>query len=978
MAISPLYIPMMQQVEQLRQIKQQLRSETRQDRLLTAHATARVGKARWDAIAKWRELDDSITKRLYTIGVESNMIRNETDETTVAETVGEIVYLELRPELIKKDLIFGECSKNNRQRRKKDPKKKGSGNEVKQTRVIKGKKSLGKVEQIRMKNTLEKIKNEFNQTMNSSIMSDDIENRVTDFKSRYVEISIIRMILECKRMVNLITESKKNLDYLEKLRDKYKSKFNRDLSDDEMIEYETAARINNEFTDNIYEMIIGFTKILNEFMTYPNISTSCLDDIKQWMDHAKDLVQFDGRYVIVKSPELIFKTIYDRTLKKKTIGLYQSQQDLFEYVQTNVKNKQPFLAVVRTVMGAGKTSTVITLCGWLNDYLKSNPSRNTKILYCCPNVIVIDELAQKLFSCGARFGIYIYEVRNPHNKAFRFSWAYTVNSHDTDASCIIYLCDHFGAKHLLETRKKEQEEYDKYMRFNRNLNRSDKNAPIVSDYIFIGDELTRDADSRDGFEVQSGFSLTTEIFSEICQLMPHYSILMSATMPMIEEMSSDDPTNLDLYDKILKSNSNLQMRCFSSTEAKIGCALVSSSGELFFPHMGCKTADDIRRVINVIKCDPIIGKFYTFQVLLVMISKFNEIAIDVPDLSFMIDDPSKATQVNIQNTAIVMLESLYEKDSSIIEQACSLTKNIGTTISLNKLLTSDIDKLGSTCLVFSTDPIQTAISTYKENFNTFLDKTSDRDIFEQIRIDKILKDYEDRMKALEKETKRIASKSDKGIIEQNKKNNTKERVKMDMWQRMDVINSNKPRWAFPDKVQIGSINHMKSSGCTKNDYLSCVTPEDMPSDSNVSDDILTLLASGVGIYSTLCPLLDEPYLRKVIELTNIGKIKVIFTDSSVAYGTNLNVSDIIMVDETTTTPSGDTIESITRKHSIKTIFQMFGRAGRGGNLSYEARIYTTSSDNSLITDIRDYINGTLNEGDRNEIKNIRTSHQVLW
>ncbi len=77
-----------------------------------------------------------------------------------------------------------------------------------------------------------------------------------------------------------------------------------------------------------------------------------------------------------------------------------------------------------------------------------------------------------------------------------------------------------------------------------------------------------------------------------------------------------------------------------------------------------------------------------------------------------------------------------------------------------------------------------------------------------------------------------------------------------------------------------------------------VSPEDIPSDTKVPTNVLTMLAAGIGVYSTTCQFLDEEYLNAVLALAKRGCIKTIFTDSSIAYGTNLAVSDIIIIDET--------------------------------------------------------------------------------
>ncbi|AYV85622.1 MAG: hypothetical protein Satyrvirus26_11 [Satyrvirus sp.] len=454
------------------------------------------------------------------------------------------------------------------------------------------------------------------------------------------------------------------------------------------------------------------------------------------------------------------------------------------------------------------------------------------------------------------------------------------------------------------------------------------------------------------------------------KIAPPKIILMSATLPTENQLS-------DLYGNIVKSHPGMVVKSFSSSEAKIGCALISSSGELFAPHIGSKTVDEIKYILSVIRTNPFVGRFYTFEVLLEMVKIFKKFNLTYPDLTIMFDDPSKANQTNIQQIAYSMLEHLISVNSdSTVEQVCIMEKNIGKRINLRTIFTSDIGRFNKGCIVFSSDPVGTAKRIYKENFDDFMKGKQDRDIFQQVRLDNILENYKRAVDTYKKEETRIMNKKDDGIIKKNKENDKKERKKTEPWQ--DVSKMEIPIWEFPKELQICSPDHLARVKCDTNPLLGgLICPEDIPSNSSVSIEILTLLASGIGIYSTESPVLDDNYLKSVITLAKKGLIKFIFSDSSIAYGSNLAVSDIIVIDESVSTYSIET-ESIVNKHSMKTIFQMLGRAGRGGNLSYEARIYTTSSDDNLANKINSYIRGTLDEGSHDEIRNIRKAYETLW
>ncbi len=188
------------------------------------------------------------------------------------------------------------------------------------------------------------------------------------------------------------------------------------------------------------------------------------------------------------------------------------------------------------------------------------------------------------------------------------------------------------------------------------------------------------------------------------------------------------------------------------------------------------------------------------------------------------------------------------------------------TISLNKIFTHDIGRFNKSCLIFSSDPVETALDIYCRNFNNFF-KESDRTIFEQIRLDNILTKYNREIEIYKKLLDRVENKSDNGIIKQNKENNKKDCIKEESWQKQSKMHDERPTWDFPLELQLCSIEHLHKVKCINMPNINgLISAEDLPTDSKVSIEILTLLASGIGIYSTDHPSLDDTYLKSVILL----------------------------------------------------------------------------------------------------------------
>lgn len=947
------------------ELKEKLIESKRRALIDSKYATNHIGHKKWDIISKGAGTDIDMWRDLFNIG-KRNLVADDSCQLTNQLYAGEEIYQNIRPILITNGIIFKEKVSEQLDENKKKTKMPIPKSNIKKKTII------SKAEKIRQDNIAKKIKIDLDALLKSGITDPIVSGHSIIFKTKFTEIMLVRMMIHCKNLVSQLQNTNKK--FASKSSSKYTSKK----------ELDELNKIIKNQQNEIYELIVGYNKIITEKKNNAHISTTCIQDLINWVSHAKTISFFSAAEIIVKLPELLFKTIYDGMLENRQADLYQSQKDIFNFVTQNDK----YLALVHTMLGSGKTSMILPLCGWLLNQKKTQ----TKLLFCCPNEIVLLEVAHMIYGMGVSFAIVI---RNPNNGFLEYKWSSfsekvktkgclacgpsprepccancrkctahkpccTVCKNIADKvasdSAILYLCDIFVARILLEEH-----------------NQSVKSGNNTTEYILMGDEVTMNADNQKGFQVDSGFSVTTEVFVDLMKLAPAKIILMSATLPPSDHMPA-------FYNSILEMHPGMILRSFSSSEAKIGCALISHNGELYAPHNGCQSINEIKHILNVIKSNPFVGRFYTFEILLEMVNSFNSQGLPVPDLSIMFDDPNKANQANIQQTAYSMLETLIACNSDEqVRLASKLRKIVGKGIDLNTILTMDIGRFNKGCLVFSSDPVATAIKVYRANFDKFMDPNTDRNIFEQVRLDTIISKYEREIDAWTKAMKRFEEKTDPGMIKQNKENNKKERAKLESWQATAKLSEQKPQWDFPATIQLCSIEHL---GKVKYKGLigigGVIGPDDLPIGTTVSTDILTMLASGIGIYTINSSVLDDEYLKTVIFLAKKGLIKFIFTDSSIAYGTNLAVSDIIMIDEQVQSTNGEIFDSIDNKHSMKTIFQMLGRAGRGGNLSSEARIYTTSNENNLIEKIKSYTLGTLDEGCKNEVENIIRAYESIW
>lgn len=931
-------------------IRERLNASQRLQVLFAKFAIGRIGYQRWDIISKNTDTSDiDLWREMYAIGKRLLSHDKSFAKTSGSMDCNDEIYQSIRRTLIEKKILKEASVIDEKSavtsgaepvtgKKKKKPKKGAV-------------KKMKAADRIRQENIEKHIQNEMKTFFKDS---SDYKKINETFHSKFDELMLVRMMIYCREMINQYRSVLKRQKALENLicYDQYEI--------DQVIKKQQLVMKKME------EMIVGFNKIVDEKTQKSSVSRICLGDIQGLVNEAKLLINFNPYHIVMKRPELVFKTVYDKNLMSKLIDLYPSQKEIFRFIEKTEK----FLALIHTMLGAGKTSMVLPICGMLSNNHKAN---HTKLVFCCPNEVVLLEVAHMVYGLGISFGIVYYDQETD---GIKYSWSSFTNKKDPHGSCILYLCDVYSATILMRERLEMVEKKKKYMKAHMddpvNYPLTANRVPQVPDYILMADELTKDADSRVGFMVDSGFSITTERFVDLMKVAPPKTMVMSATLPTYDQMPV-------FYHGIANNHPGMVIKSFSSSEARIGCALHSANGELYAPHCGCKTVEEVKKVIEVIQNNPFIGRFYTFEVLIHMVEIFTELDLETPDLSVMFEDPSKANQSNIQQTAYQMLEQLIHLDDcEMIERACQINKHTSHQFDLNRILTSDIGHFSKNCLIFSSDPISSALAVYHANFDNFLTKT-DRDIFQQIRLDVIMGKYQREIDAWEKAKERIENKSDDGCAKQNKMNDTKERVMVDTWQRSSNLNDKKPKWDFPAAAQICSTEHLIRCECNETVCVgSSVEPEDLPEKTSVSNEILTMLASGVGIYTTNSDLLDDDYLKTVLFLAKKGKVRFIFTDSSIAYGTNLAVTEAIVIDEPVESINTELCESITSMHSMKTIFQMLGRAGRGGKLSYQARIYTTSANNELINKIHAYIQGELDEGEHDEIVNIQRAFDVLW
>lgn len=183
--------------------------------------------------------------------------------------------------------------------------------------------------------------------------------------------------------------------------------------------------------------------------------------------------------------------------------------------------------------------------------------------------------------------------------------------------------------------------------------------------------------------------------------------------------------------------------------------------------------------------------------------------------------------------------------------------------------------------------------------------------------------------------------------------------KEDRLRNDESIGQSKPSLRF-DGYQINTVNHIKKyAKNTKNAIDKHLIRPDLDvtdiivEEMVIPDNIRILLACGIGVIG----LFGGKYTAKVNSLMTDGKLAFIVADSSIAYGTNVPINNVIVTKE------------FSDVHSINTLNQVISRAGRVGR-SWKAEAFVDKS-------CADKLLSALENFDDIELNNLEKIHHDL-
>lgn len=429
---------------------------------------------------------------------------------------------------------------------------------------------------------------------------------------------------------------------------------------------------------------------------------------------------------------------------------------------------------------------------------------------------------------------------------------------------------------------------------------------IHNEYILFLDEPTVDADLDN--------NQMTIMIAKIFYIAPPKTILVSATLPQIKDM--------DCYINAFKKKYiNTKVILVQSNEVKIGCEVINTFGRTIMPHNFVQSKNDLLTIIDKIKNNQFLGRLYTGQILYHLAKKLSDFNIKNIEINEIFSDIDNFNYNKVRDIAIEILYNLYSCNDDIIQKFCGdpiispiILKNIN-------LDTTDAHHFIGMTLIVSNDPVETA-KKYFSNFIKDLPSAAS-----------LIKNYKTMTNIVNDKLKKV---------ENCKFDNKKEKL-METCDAKETISAS---IQFPKHKQINTINHIKkfapNANINKKFIRKSLVLEQLPIDSNVPDFVLQMLFCGIGIYRGYLyddiEKFDPEYYQCVIELASHGLLAYIISDSSISYGTNYPISNLI-------------IENSIQNRSIDSILQMMGRAGRIG-VSFKAHVYV---DTFVQNQLEEYI-----------------------
>lgn len=666
------------------------------------------------------------------------------------------------------------------------------------------------------------------------------------------------------------------------------------------------------------EWIMLSLKTIKDSYNYDGVSLLAIFHIKEMVKFVIHTCRFSFKKLDEKSPHLIVnnKSMLD-SLDNIKLRDFQKQLKSIKFFKQNVL--MPKLVFLQAMIGSGKTIAAISIFKKIADQCNEDYALSQKkkeeniypqILYICPVQKVREQMITLCNNTNIGFSVADWDIKKNKPKIH------------TSPLC----------------KKESGKRGKKKITLVVPVMICDPPAALylllkilkkkLDKTVIFFDEPTVDADQKDS----AGTLLTSSILYESSPCL----ILSSATLPRPDEISP-------VIEHFKSKYPDGDIVSISAMKSQIGCQLVTFDGTLIAPHTTCKTKEDVNSLITRLNTEPFIGRLYSPRMVFRLGEDMKSNVNDVFDVDkYFLDNPTSLSHNSFVECVIKLLQRLLEEDDEVIEKVCSnatLQNNQEEELSIGKILREQIGLFkDKPTLIASNNPIMVAKKILEGLINntTYLEK----------KLNSAIKEYQSNLTSRQKnldKIEKITSRDQRAILQQNIMN---ENIIPDISFLNGIIPYSK-EWAETFDLQHDSKKSL-TYGC---DFTEIVD------ELGVQNWLLLLLFAGVGVCGNL-PELTSSYSRLVSKLASNGRLRYIISDDSIIYGTSWPIGNVVCLD-------------IADKHSIASLMQLYGRAGRVGKC-YTAFAYAS---NRVHKRIIDFIMGKESSGAQLEAQNICLAFQ---
>jgi hypothetical protein len=849
--------------------------------------------------------------------------------------IGEQLYLSIRDNFKKPIKLILEKSKKSKSEDKSSSDEEGDKKKKKEKKVP----VMKKIDQMRQENTIKSLSKTV-ETLIETFTDTRMNCNYGLNTNKIVELRGITFAY----MAWYILETKNAKDFLEK-----KSK-----------------------RSEVYEVMCSMQRFINTCKAYNGksvsnsqntvaVSTTLIADVEKWLDRLKSVYPFDGITIYNTAPKLLIHSQYDDCIPGRTIKMRPNQRQLMEAISSHPEG---FLMFYNAAIASGKTTLAsVGIASHLERLKKSGRmGANMQLIFCCNLASVRRQVARNCWNAGIKFGIGSY---------VKSTGTYKITNHwsTNDENRIVVIASPEVTTLLLEEDEKKILE-DAAKPFEERRFYSGK-------YWLFLDEPTVGADIIGSKYLESNTKV-------MCH-MPKWTVLSSATMPVPEKIPDIISHHKDKYPEVYVETQ-------ITKEISIGCDVETFEYDMVVPHIGCKTKEQLKTCITKINEVPFLGRLYTHRVAEKLWKTMTENGItDITNISEYFSNVDNLSADKVRLVCIGMLEKLSEQTNPKIKKVCSsnitaekyavkekkkvdddddgfcfegddedTTNKVLDHVEFSKFGTSEAAKYLNMNLITSLDPISTA----KESFSELMEDVKKSGI-DTSRLRNFISTFEKKKEEYQRSREYLAKSlgvdSGGNEFEQQRKLQHFE----DEAKKRGCGTDDCPTIDFPKEFQINTLSHWKKYcshySVNAGNLRAQINIGTLPLSEFEADDWLVfLLFCGVGVYSPY-QIKDQVYLREVLNLAEGGKLAFLISDSSICYGTNYPINRVFIT------------KDFAETHSINTIFQLMGRAGRAGQ-SWKAEIFV---DSSTALKIVEFVQNTDNRSGELEAENINITFTEL-